>query len=215
MKASKINSGRQRGLTAAGLAVFVLFIIWGHFEAAEAGQTSPEVRSLLEEKGKVPWLERDLGYGLVTLDDGTMLRENFDLLDDYEARTNFKTYDFKPLFQEGYDEQDNKSNALSRALEQYLKSEIPYSFRALAGLDKVDVVNLVEGGHEAYVFIIIRSEPDFIKTNRSAGTFYYDVVSVMKGLEKFILLHREMDEVIWLSRESSSFFMFVIQKKMQ
>lgn len=154
-----------------------------------------------------------MGYGIVTLNDGAMLRENFELLDSYEAHSHFKIYDYKPLFQEGYDEQDNKSNSLSKALEEYLKSEIQYPFRALAGQDRVDVVNLLEGGNEAYVFIIIKSEDGFIKTQRSEGTFYYDVVSVMKALEKFVALHREMDEVIWLSREGSNFFMFIVKKK--
>jgi len=209
MKIKNRGAGR-RAVILAGLIMLAL---------AAAGPAwaddKSEVRSLLAQKGKVPWLERDLGYGVASMEDGALLRENFDALDRYEAHTRFTIHDYMPDFAEGYSEdQEKKANALSRALEDHLRAEVPYPFKALAGDGKVDVVNLIEtGGREAYAFIIVKTEEGFVKTDRASGTFYYDVPLVMNALEKFVDLHPEMDRTIWLSREGSSFFMFVIQKK--
>lgn len=170
------------------------------------------VNAALKARGRLPWLLRDKGMGVVTYKDGRMLRETSDYLDAYEAETAFDLRDEKPLFDDDYANQRGKADALSRALEQYLAEHLPYPFKALAGEGRVDVVTLADYGNRAYVFIVNKASDNFVIPVQGTEWFHYDVPRVLRALEGFVKAHPRMDEVIWLERDTG-FFMFVVQQR--
>lgn len=171
------------------------------------------ITDALKAKGKLPWIMRDKGLGVLELKDGRVLPECFDYLDAYEARTAFDLRDEKPVFTEGYKDQEGKADGFSRALEYHLKDHLPFPFRAIAGRNKVDVVTLADYGNKAYVFVVDKTPGDFMRQTEGAQSFYYDLPTVLLAMESFVKKHPRMEEVIWLEREDS-FFMFVIQLKL-
>ena len=172
-----------------------------------------EVNAALRQKGKAPWLERNKGVGVVDMGRGKLLTESLDCLDSYEARTTFDIRDEKPLFTEDYKNQTGKADDLSRALEQHLRKRLPFPFKALAGEGRVDVVTLADYGNKAYAFIVSKAPGEFIREIHGYRLFYYDVPRVFLALEEFVKAHPEMDEVLWLERDTG-FFMFVVQQKL-
>ena len=180
----------------------------GHPPGTTPGQQS--VREKLAAKNRIPWIERDRGMSLITLKNGETLRESFEMLDDYEAHASIELRAEKPLFSEGYADQHDKADALSRVLEVWLRRDLPYPFRALAGDHRVDVVRLEHYGNTAYVFIVTKRS---VIVPISGQRFYYDVPRVLRELEAFIAAHPQMDPVIWLERDAD-IFMFVVQQKL-
>ena len=171
-----------------------------------------EVEAKLRAKGKRPWIEREKGMGVVTLKNGGTLREDFLPLDAYEAYSDVDLRDTMPKFAPGYDNQKGKADAVSRALENWLKKRLPFGFKALAGDGKVDVVKLEKhGGVTAYAFIIPMGR-ELAAIAPDHKHFYYKVPDVLRALEGFLATQPELAKVIWLER-GDNFFMFVLQRK--
>lgn len=171
-----------------------------------------EMEAKLRAKGKRPWIEREKGMGVVTLKNGGTLSEDFLPLDAYEAYSDVDLRDTMPKFAPGYGNQKGKADAVSRALENWLKKRLPFGFRALAGEGKVDVVKLEKyGGVKAYAFIIPMGR-ELVAISPDHKHFYYEVPDVLRSLEGFLATQPELAKIIWLER-GDNFFMFVLQRK--
>lgn len=171
-----------------------------------------EMEAKLRAKGKRPWIEREKGMGVVTLKNGGTLSEDFLPLDAYEAYSDVDLRDTMPKFAPGYGNQKGKADAVSRALENWLKKRLPFGFRALAGEGKVDVVKLEKyGGVKAYAFIIPMGR-ELVAISPDHKHFYYEVPDVLRSLEGFLATQPKLAKIIWLER-GDNFFMFVLQRK--
>lgn len=171
-----------------------------------------EMEAKLRAKGKRPWIEREKGMGVVTLKNGGTLSEDFLPLDAYEAYSDVDLRDTMPKFAPGYNNQKGKADAVSRALENWLKKRLPFGFRALAGEGKVDVVKLEKyGGVKAYAFIIPMGR-ELVAISPDHKHFYYEIPDVLRSLEGFLATQPELAKIIWLER-GDNFFMFVLQRK--
>lgn len=205
------------------IGVVLGYLVWRHVLSGSSsggasftrGPLTPKQRRAvaraLEAKGKEPWLAREKGVGAISLRGGGILRETFDYLNMYEAKTSFDIRDKKPLFTDDYAEQHGMADAFSLALEGHLRENMPFSFRGIAGVGRIDVVSLADYGNRAYAFVVDKEPGEFIVQEPEYGVFYYNVPLVLRTLEAFLQTQPQMDKVIWLER-ADTFFMFVIQK---
>lgn len=202
------------GLLAAGLFCLLLSRpAWAATDSAAYPTASKaDVEAKLRAKGKLPWIEREKGMGVVTLKSGGTLSEDFFPLDAYEAYSSVDLRDSMPKFASGYDNQKGKSDDIARALEAWLKKNLPMSFRSLAGEGRVDVVRLAQHGNvKAYVFIIPMGA-ELAAVSPDGRHFYYKLPTVLRTLEGFMARQPALAKVIWLER-AQNFFMFVVQRK--
>ncbi|WP_297849456.1 hypothetical protein [uncultured Desulfovibrio sp.] len=201
-------------LLAAGLFLLLLSRpVWAAADSAAYPTASKaDVEAKLRAKGKSPWIEREKGMGVVTLKSGGTLSEDFFPLDAYEAYSTVDLRDSMPKFASGYKNQKDKTDDISRALEAWLKKNLPMSFRSLAGEGRVDVVRLAEHGNvKAYVFIIPMGA-ELAAVSPDGRHFYYKLPTVLRTLENFLAKEPALANIIWLER-AQNFFMFVVQHK--
>ena len=137
--------------------------------------------------------------------------EDFTQLDKFIAQSPSKIIEEIPDFADGYKKQKGKLDATGKALIAHLKAQMPYPFKALAGESKVDVVTIKSSGRTAYVFIVVKTAPNFIKP-MGPGKFYYDLPGVLQTLNAFIATQKDLESLIYVDK-GSGYFAFAVQKK--
>lgn len=137
--------------------------------------------------------------------------EDFTQLDRFITQSPSKIIEEMPDFADGYKKQKGKLDATGKALIAHLKAQLPYPFKALAGENKVDVVTIKNTGRTAYVFIVVKTAPNFIKP-MGPGKFYYDLPGVLQTLNAFIATQKDLESLIYVDK-GNGYFAFAVQKK--
>ena len=137
--------------------------------------------------------------------------EDYTQLDRFIAQSPSKIIEEMPDFADGYKKQKGKLDATGKALIAHLKAQLPYPFKALAGENKVDVVTIKNTGRTAYVLIVMKTSPNFIKP-MGPGKFYYDLPTVLQTLNAFIATQKDLDNLIYVDK-GNGYFAFAVQKK--